>query len=283
MRRISFLIFFILLLSVSCLFSVETASESAEIIVSDSLKQSIEQRVEDEFGINENTTLATAAKTLKLDLNILKDQLGLDIKNSRLDKMKLSQLGISTYSVLLAQETIQYGFNESYTLLQIAQKFSIPVKKLKSLLGFDTLDASLNNRSLLSLDISLEGIAKANKEFDQSLFKIGSSIVLVGISVVFLALLLTAIIIGQLRHLNIDRDNKKPADLKISSTGKLVNKGKDIGNNEIIAVITTLHLYTHNLEERRRITMTYRRRNINLWHITGLTNMPNRLFNNKHA
>jgi hypothetical protein len=271
--KLIFCSFFTLLFG-CCSFLAAQNSNNTSNNPTDSLMQFLEQKINLEYGIDYNSTLAEVASTLKLNPIELKKQLGLEYSNDKLDKMRLRQLGVSVYSVMLARENLMYGFNENSTLEQISDLYSIPLKKLKAMLKLDTRDRSLNNRSLLSLNIPLDEIRRIRIDFNHNIFKIGGSIVIVGMLVVFSSLLVTFIVISQLRHINL-ADKGKP-DLKINSRGIVISTDGTVLSDELVAVVTALQIYIRHLEERRRIALTFHRANINFWHAAGLSDMPNR-------
>jgi hypothetical protein len=253
--------------------SVETTA------ISDSLLKSIVARVREEFGVTETSTLEQTAKLLEVDLLTLKKQLGLDVRNSKLDTMRLRQLGVSTYQILLAQQTIEYGFNDISTLAFISAKFNVPIKKLKFLLGLDANDPTLNNRSIQSIDISLGQVRDAIVEFEETLYSTGANIILVGMLVVFASLFFTSVIIMQLRHLNFARQDKiTPPKIKLNADGKLLSAHPNVSHNEIVAVITAMHIYRMKLLERRHLNLTFQRDKANYWRAAGIIAMPNRNF-----
>jgi len=282
MKTLHIILTLLLLLSLSVLTAQETDLTVGTPVLPDSLMQLVENRIKEEFGISDNSSLTETAKVMELDLNQLKNQLGLDEDNSKLDKMRLRQLGINVYQVLLAQETLKYGFNETSTLLQISSKFHVPVKKLKSILKLDPNNSALNHRTLQSLNLDLEDILAAVKEFDDTLDKTGYNIILVGMLVVFVALFVTSIVIMQLRHLNILTQDKQPVQkVKINQSGKLLSVHPTITNNDIVAAITALQIYRRQIEERRRLALTFHREKANYWRAAGLYSMPNREFGKK--
>lgn len=273
-----FIIAFILLTSLFlCAVDVPVSAETSAI--SDSLLQSIVARVREEFGVTETSTLEQTAKLLEVDLRTLKRQLGLDVRNSKLDTMRLRQLGVSTYQILLAQQTIEYGFNDVSTLAFISAKFNVPIKKLKFLLGLDPNDPTLNNRSIQSIDIPLGQVRDAINKFDETLYNTGANIILVGMLVVFSSLFVTSIIIMQLRHLNFaTQDKTAPPKIKLSGDGKLLSAHPNVSHNEIVAVITAMHIHRIQLLERRRLNLTFQRDKANYWRAAGIITMPNRNF-----
>ncbi len=266
----------------SLIFAQENVIPEQSNTISDSLMQIIESRVKSEYGITDNSTLVQTAEVMKVELNELKKQLGLDVKNIQLDKMRLRQLGVSVYQVLLAHETIQYGFNTTSSLSHISAQYSVPIKKLKSLLALDPNDITLNQRSIQSLEISLDSVRAAINEYNETLLNTGGNIVLVGVLVVFLSLLVTSLVIMQLRHLNfLTQEKPAKADIKITKSGKLLSAKPHVSNNDIAAVVTALHLFQYQLEERRRLALTFHREKANFWRADGLYAMPNRNFTKK--
>ncbi|MFO7660411.1 MAG: OadG family protein [Candidatus Cloacimonadaceae bacterium] len=282
MRRLTFLLCVLLLIFSSLLSAQEEIVPVQNNAISDSLMQIIETRIKSEYGITENSTLIQTAEVMKVELNELKKQLGLDVKNNQLDTMRLRQLGVSVYQVLLAQETIQYGFNTTSTLSHISALYSVPIKKLKSLLSLDSNDISLNQRSIQSLEISPVSVRAALIEFTETLPHTGGNIVLVGILVVFASLLITSLVIMQLRHVNfLTQEKTAKADIRITKSGKLLSAKPNMTNNDIAAVIIALHMFQYQLEERRRLALTFHREKANFWRADGLYAMPNRNFTKK--
>jgi hypothetical protein len=275
--------FLFLIIVFSCLvYSIEPAAITEAEAIPDSLLQTFEKRVEEVYGITENSTLLSVSQKFQVDLGVLKKQLNLDSKNSKLDNMRLKALGISTYQALLAQETIQYGYNEASTLEQISVKLSIPIKKFKSILSLDPLDRSLNSRTVQSLGLTLDNIANAKTTFDESIYQMGTSVTIVGMMVVFFSLLITSIMIFLLKYIdsNPKTVNKAP-DIKINNQGRVLSAKSSISNNDIIAAITAFYIYSNQIEERRRLSLTFNRAKANYWHASGYNEMPNRLYQRK--
>ena len=282
MNRQIALLNIVLLLLCSLLMAQNETEQPQTTVVPDSLMQIIESRIREEYGVTDTSTLLQTAEVMKVELTELKKQLGLDVNNPKLDEMRLRQLGVSVYQVLLAQETIQYGFNTTSTLEFISSKYSVPIKKLKLLLKLDSNDPSLNTRSIQALEIAPDSVQAALLEFKETLSQTGGNIVLVGILVVFSSLLITSLVIMQLRHLNIlTQEKPSKADLRINKSGKLLSAKPHVSPNEIAAVIAVVHIFQFQLEERRRLSLTFNREKANFWRADGLYAMPNRHFNKK--
>lgn len=242
----------------------------------DSLLLAREQEIQSEYGFRDSNTLTDVAKKLEIeDLRSWKMALGLEPDNKVLDNMTLRKLAITPYRALLAQQTVLYAYNEMSTISEIAFKFSIPVKKFKALLGnHDPLDTSWDNTSLQALGISLDTVQAVKQEFEEDILSYGGSVLIVGVLVVFLALILTSIVISQLVHLN--RKSSKENTIKVSGSGQVKSAPKNISSNVIVAAVTALHMHKMDIEERRRMVLTFRRTPTNQWRASAVLSMPNR-------
>lgn len=242
----------------------------------DSLLLAREQEILSEYGFRDSNTLRDVAKKLEIeDLRSWKMALGLEPDNKVLDNMTLRKLAITPYRALLAKQTVTYKYNEMSTISEIAFKFSIPVKKFKALLGnHDPLDTSWDNTSLQALGISLDTVQAVKQEFEGDILSYGGSVLIVGVLVVFLALILTSIVISQLVHLN--RKSSKENTIKVSGSGQVKSAPKNISSNVIVAAVTALHMHQMDIEERRRMVLTFRRTPTNQWRASAVLSMPNR-------
>lgn len=247
--------------------------------VMDSLALEREKEVQSEYSFTDTNTLKYVAEKLNIeDIHAWKDALGLEPANQVLDTMTLRKLEITPYRALLAQQKLQYGFNEISTVSDIASAKSIPIKKLKAMLGnTDALDTSWDDMSIQALGIDLETMKRTYEEFNENLVLYGSSVTLVGMLVVFVALVLISIMISQLVHLN--RDKKQARIISLSSDGQVKSAPKDMNQNVIAVAITALHLHEMELEDRRKMVLTFRRTPLNQWRASAMYAMPNREMN----
>lgn len=256
---------------------VETKAEPVQQAVSDSLMLQREKEIASEFGFRDTNPLNEVAKKLLIeDYASWKSYLGLEPGNKALDNMSLRRLGIAPYRALLAQQFSVYGFTELSSLTEVSAKLSFPIKKLKTVLKLqDPLSRNWDGYSLQALDITPQQVEGIRQDFDAKRLAYGGNITLVGMLTVFLALLLTSIVIGQLIHLNRPAKPKK-ADLKLGAGGKVQSANATLNRNVIVVAITALHLHQQSIEDRRRLVLTYRRTPTNQWRASAVMSMPNR-------
>lgn len=245
--------------------------------VPDSLLRAMSKQVQQEFDFMDTDILADVATALGItDMAKWKGYLGLEPQNTALDKRTLRSLGIPPYHAYLGKQFILHGFTEQSTLAEIANRASLPIKKVRQELGIPTLDRGRDAYSLQALGVSVARMDSLIAGFDRHRIPYGVSITGVGMLIVFLALLITSIVIGQLIHLN-RKPRKQAEKLVINHSGKLVSASKDINHNTIAAAITALFLYKQQIEERRRLLLTFTRTPTNQWRASGVLDMPNRV------
>jgi Na+-transporting methylmalonyl-CoA/oxaloacetate decarboxylase gamma subunit len=168
----------------------------------------------------------------------------------------------------------EYSFSSDTTILQISKTTDIPVKKLLEYLEIDITVSS--TKTLAELQIS-------NKEVIQALIKYRgckksfyAGIVLVGMSIVFLSLIIVGFSIAGLQYLN---RKKKPKIKTIkTSKGKITAPAHQISSNGIIAAITAIYLHEAEVEEKNRLLLTWKRSRISMWSAANM--MENKAFDN---
>lgn len=245
----------------------------------DSLILAREKEVQSEYSFTDTNTLEFVAERLDIeDILAWKAALGLEPANEVLNTMTLRKLEITPYRTLLAQQKLQYGFNEVSTVSEIASVKNIPIKKFKALLGnTDALDTTWDDMSIQALGRDLETVKLTTEKFNENLLLYGSSVTLVGMLVVFFALIVISIMISQLVHLN--REKKQARTISLSSDGQVKSAPKDMNQGLIAAAITALHMHEMELEDRRKMVLTFRRTPINQWRASAMHTMPNREMN----
>lgn len=270
----------VVIFSISVICAVEnTNSDTSEEIeaISDSLRILREESIAKETGVRENDTLQEAATKLEvpeIGFQSWKSFLGLEAKNEQINSKTMKELGISLYQAELAKQTLLYDIHEANTLLEIAAIKKVPVKKLKALLDLDPLDKNLDQYSIQVHGYPPEVVSKICDEFQDKTVLYGSSITLVGMLIVFSSLALISLIVSQLVRID-QKTLPKDTKIKITKSGILKAAPKDINRDTIVAAITALHLHVHQIEERRRLLLTFKRAPLNLWHSTNVISMPN--------
>ncbi|MDZ4121072.1 MAG: OadG family protein, partial [Candidatus Cloacimonadaceae bacterium] len=243
-----------------------------EMVVYDSLTFEREKDIASVYGFKDTDLLREVAAKLKIeDFDVWKGYLNLEVQNRQLDEKTLRQLGISPYQALLAHQSAVFGINELNTILEVATKLDMPVKKLKEMLHQNPLDRSVDHTSLQVTGVTPEEVILIKNDFDKNMIAYGGSITFVGMLVVFSSLALSSVIISQLIHLNRTR-KPKAQKIVLEKDGRIRSLPKDANRSMVVAAITALHVHVQSIEERRRLLLTFKRAPINLWRTTNVLN-----------
>ena len=149
--------------------------------------------------------------------------------------------------------------DDSMTIAQISADIHIPVSKLIEYLELSrTVDIHL---PLSELERDAAALQKAITRYNdnKSTFHIG--IVLVGMFTVFISLLLVAVIISQLRHLDKKKKLRTPKMPIVPRPEFNTNEDDDI----VAAITTTLYIYELEVEENNKLLLTWKRTPLSMW------------------
>ena len=247
--------------------------------MSDSLLKLRESEVVSAYGFKETDKLTDVAAKLEIsDLEHWKEYLGIEPKNEVLDKMSLRKLGITPFRAFLAQQYSIHGFTELSTLSELAAIKSVPVKKLRAWAGLSSSDKRFDNNSLQALGKTPAELEEFVGKFRSEMLNYGLTITVFGVLVVFFALSITALVISQLKRLNKEPKKKQEQVIVADKQGKVISHPQDLNMDIIAAAITALHMHKQNIEDRRRLLLTFRRQRADQWHSSAVLSMPNLRF-----
>lgn len=158
-------------------------------------------------------------------------------------------------------------------LLQVSEQTNVPLKKIIFYLGLD--ESTLPSQTLSELQISAEQLKLALQNYHNSSKSFYGSIVLVGMSIVFISLMIVGLFISSLQHL--DRSKKtKPKTREAKMTAP-----EHISSNAIIAAITAIYLHEAEAEEKNRLLLTWTRSRLSMWSAANL--VESRFIDNKRG
>ncbi len=176
-------------------------------------------------------------------------------------------------SICLAERT-EFDLPGDTTILEISELTDVPVKKL---IQYLKLEREIDiNATMDELDFTNASLNRALTEYDNNAVPFYRGIVLVGMSIVFLSLIIIGFFIGFLQHTRIKLTKKKTVK---TSSGKVTASVEHISSNGIVAAITALYLHEAEVEEKNRLHLTWKRQAISLWRATNV--VENRFFENR--
>lgn len=163
------------------------------------------------------------------------------------------------FAFILSSLMAEHKVNSNMTLREISETTKIPVRKMIEYLELAN-DVDIDE-SISSFELKAEDVHKAAAKYSSRKKSYYTGIVVVGMGTVFASLIIVALLIAQLRHL----DKKKktpPANLPETAKPRFANAD----NDDIIAAIsTTLYLYELEIEERNKLMLTWKRTPLSMW------------------
>ncbi len=176
--------------------------------------------------------------------------------------------------VLFAEDA--FRVSDDMTLREAATAMRMPVKKLMQHL--DLPDSAKPSDTIAELGIQQSQLEEIHTDFHGNLMGFCTSLTVIGMTVVFLSLIVTGMIISQIRHLNKAKKKAGPTKTVETSIGKISGPQPDISTNAIVAVITALHMHIAEAEERQKLILTWKRAPLSLWRGSSRNAMPNQTY-----
>lgn len=162
-------------------------------------------------------------------------------------------------------------YSAESNLLELSAKTNIPVKKYLQYLELPA-DTDLHT-TLAELKVGAKDLEKAQKDYDENLIPFYSGVVIVGMSIVFVSLMLTGLIISQLKNLgNKPKKKVKKASVK-TSAGTVTGPVDHLSSNAVVAAITAIYLHEMDVEEQNKMLLTWKRAPLSMWKASSI--MPN--------
>lgn len=170
----------------------------------------------------------------------------------------------------LKNETTNISVDMS--LLDFSAQMDIPLKKMNSYFLFESdIDRSL---SFEELDISLSKIKEIVNIYNDEKNSYLWSIVLTGMSIVFISLSVIALIISMFKHIHLIEKLKYKKIVKRKTQIKQITATKGITTQGTIAAVTAaIFLHEQSIEEDFKLLLNWRRAKVSNWKAS--CTMPN--------
>jgi Na+-transporting methylmalonyl-CoA/oxaloacetate decarboxylase gamma subunit len=167
----------------------------------------------------------------------------------------VAALVIFACSILWADPPV----NATMSIRQISGNAKIPIRKMIEYLGLDEkVDV---NAPLTELNLNDADLQKAVSIYQERKKEYYIGIVVVGMGTVFISLIVVALIIAQLRHIDKKKKTKGRTVPTFSSAGLQTSEEDDI----VAAIITSLFLYELEVEENNKLLLTWKRTPLSMW------------------
>ena len=176
---------------------------------------------------------------------------------------------------LLAADGVELvSFNPSWTVHELAVSESVPVKQLAIELELEF--SEIRGRSLSDLSITRQDAEDAIERYYKGEASMVSSIVAVGMIIVFVSLLVVAFLISLFKHLHIfNRPRFGRRSRSVNTVVGTITSQSDMSDQSIAAAIAAIFLHEEEVDSENRLLLTWRRASTSIWRTGGT--MPNSL------
>jgi hypothetical protein len=237
-------------------------------------------RLHEIYNLDIQMPIKVIADTLGLAVSKIKESLLPTIRiDENIDNRNLISLNLSLDDIYQLYLTEKYEYNDFSKIGDVAKIIDVPYSKLATYLNLDPQNQA--NRLLTIRDIRREtlDLNDIKQDFDNDKLIHSSYLMVLCMIVIFIALLLTSIIISQLVLISRKTSEADPASI-ISKVGRIItDKSEHLHGNAIVAVIATIEKLKADTVTESRIMMTFRRTQVNMWHASGKVEMTTIKFN----
>ena len=187
----------------------------------------------------------------------------------------LAIVGLMALAPFLAADDELRSFDTAWTIHELADSVSVPVKQLASELGLEL--SEIHGQSLSQIRVSKQEAIDAITRYRDSETGMVGVIVAIGMIIVFVSLGVVAFLISLFRHMHIFDEGgfvRRSRSVR-SMVGTITSQG-DLSEQSIAAVIAAIFLHEEEVESENRLLLTWRRATSSVWRTGGA--MPNSMY-----
>ena len=170
-------------------------------------------------------------------------------------------------------------FDENTSLVEVCNILEIPYKKVALYLNINPQDEFLRTQSISYFEKTPLDMLIFEQRFRREMLDFSSALVILAMTVTFVALLLMAFAMSRLAIVGRKPIQKAPTAIE-TPVGKVVLENNDILNGDVVvAVVAAIERYKAEKSKDHRIMLTWRRANVSMWQASSKVYMPNRNYN----
>jgi len=253
-------------------------------------------KIHAQIGLNEDMSISEVAETLdthykqikfvnKRVSKALSDTLVADFKTSFSLKATPDSTAIKDVPLVL-DDIYQfyclraYGYNDFTPVGDVCFLLKIPFNVLAEPLNLNTQNPDHRKATIRSTYHETLDIEQFKDEYHKERMVFSSKLLLMSMSLVFLALCVISFVISQLVMFSKVKKVEEKLPAVITSVGKVITaKKKDLSDIQIAAVIAAIHKLKTDTEHKDEELNSQRFLHISMWRATGKANFPSTAYN----
>ena len=240
------------------------------------------QKLHLKYNLDTSMTVQEVAETLNITTDRFKEFFQLNPRDARVDTSTILSHNIFIDDIYQLYCMDRYGFNDFSTIFDVSRILGIPYKKLAVYIHIDQQDVNNRTRTLRNLGLETLDLLAFEATFKHDTLNYISTVTVIGVTVVFLVLLLIASLVSRLVLL----DKKVVTGKKVTNIANMnISAPKAASDNfinyedAIVAIIAAVHRFKSEIANDHKILLTYSRINVSMWQASGKIETPNKQYN----
>ena len=238
-------------------------------------------RMHELFALESSMSIQYVSEMMAIPLNRFISYFRINMRDPRILESSLESQHITVDQVYQLYCIDIYGYNDDSTLYEVSQLFHIPFKRFAGYLGVDPQDA--RNRSMTVRESGHETLDmfQYNERFKHETLNFNSTLIVMGMFVVFTAMLIISLIISKLTV--FEKKTKEIVKIATTPIGTIKTESTEhlaLINLEdcVCAIVAAVHRFKSEVASDHKILLTYRRIDVSMWQASGKVEMPNKHF-----
>jgi Na+-transporting methylmalonyl-CoA/oxaloacetate decarboxylase gamma subunit len=236
-------------------------------------------RLHEQLGLYPEMSISSVCDSLGFALSDFETRFQLRLDDPDLDRFTLAEHDVSLDDVYQYFTYLEYGFDDFTTLGEVALIIKVPLNELVKYLRLNPLN---DNSGVTIREARAEAldILDIMDNFNENTLEFLSTIILLGMGVVFVALIVTSVIISQSAFFSKKTEIMEKPAVAQTAVGEISTVSADyLREDDIAAVIAVIHKLKMDHVSETKIMLTWKRANVTMWRASGKIEMPTSKYN----
>jgi len=232
------------------------------------------ERLHHQIGLHPDMKINEVVYTLQMELSDFKTQFNISQADQNAEHNTIAYYGIPLDDIYQFYSLKRYGYNDFSTIGEVCRLLKIPFNVLAKPLNLNAQDTNHKNATIREIHHEVLDIEDIKAHYNTNRLVFSSTVLLMGMSLVLMALIVIAFVISQIGIFGkVKKVEKLPS--VITSVGKVIAaRPKDLLDHNIAAVIAAIHKLKTDTEEQDEVISSWRSVNINMWRASGKAEFP---------
>jgi len=233
------------------------------------------ERLHHQIGLHEDMKINEVVYILQIELSEFKTQFNISPDDQDAEQNTIAYYEIPLDDIYQFYSLKRYGYNDYSTVGEVCRLLKIPFNVMSKPLNLNAQDPNHKNATIREIHHEVLDIEDIKAEYNTNRLVFSSTLLLMGMSLVLIALIVIAFVISQIGFFGKVKKVEEKLPSVITSVGKVIAaRPKDLVDHNIAAVIAAIHKLKTDTEEQDEVISSWRHVNINMWRASGKAEFP---------